>query len=268
MIKHKCLFFILIVFLAISTTLFAQDKSAINRILKSKEIRVGTTGKQPPFTVKAKDGKLMGYEIELARILADAMKVKLSFIEKPFAELLPALEKGEIDAIMSGMTITPERNLRVAFAGPYIISGKSVLAKAKRISELDEMNEINRPVIKVVVLEGTTSQSFVENFAPQVKIVTVSDYESGVDMILNDQADVMVADYPICVLSILRHPESGLATREEPLTIEPIGIALPPNDFLFHNMIRNYLNAIGMVGVLNDLEKKWFDDGTWLIRLP
>lgn len=268
MFKHKYLCAILIFILTTSTILMSQDKSAINRIIKNKEIKVGTTGKQPPFTAKAKDGKLMGYEIELAKILADAMKVKLTFVEKPFAELLPALEKGEVDAIMSGMTITPERNLRVAFAGPYIVSGKSVLAKAKRISELDEMVEINRPVIKVAVLEGTTSQTYVENFAPKVNLITVSDYESGVEMVLSDKVDVMVADYPICVISILRHPDEGLATLEEPLTIEPIGMALPPNDFLLHNMIRNYLNALNMIGVLKDLEAKWFDDGAWLIRLP
>ncbi|MFC2088725.1 transporter substrate-binding domain-containing protein [Calditrichota bacterium] len=268
MFKRKNLFVLIVFISAVSTFLFAQEKSAINRILKAKEIRVGTTGKQPPFTAKAKDGKLMGYEIELTKILADAMKVKLTFVEKPFAELLPALEKGELDAIMSGMTITPERNLRVAFAGPYIVSGKSILAKAKRISDLDEMGEINRPVIKAVVLEGTTSQKYVENFAPNVKLTTVSDYESGVELVLTNKVDVMVADYPICVISILRHPDEGLATLEEPLTIEPIGMALPANDFLLHNMIRNYLNALNMVGVLADLEKKWFDDGSWLIRLP
>ena len=268
MTLHKNLCFIVIIFFATSAIIFAQDKSAINRILKAKEIRVGTTGKQPPFSAKAKDGKLMGFEIELAKILADAMKVKLTFVNKPFHELIPALEKNEIDVVMSGMTITPERNLRVAFAGPYIVSGKSVLAKAKRINELDEMTEINRPLIKVVVLEGTTSQTYVENVAPNVKLVTVNDYELGVAMVLSDKVDLMIADYPICVISILRHPDEGLATLEEPLTIEPIGMALPPNDFLLHNMVRNYLNALNMVGVLSDLEKKWFDDGSWLIRLP
>ena len=70
------------------------------------------------------------------------------------------------------------------------------------------------------------------------------------------------------MLSILRHPEAGLATLESPLTIEPIGLALPPDAFQLHNLIDNYLNALGISGVLDALEDKWFHDGAWVIRLP
>jgi polar amino acid transport system substrate-binding protein len=59
-----------------------------------------------------------------------------------------------------------------------------------------------------------------------------------------------------------------LATLESPLTIEPIGIALPPNAFQVHNLVENYLNALQIGGVLDQLEKKWFQDGSWLIRVP
>jgi len=127
-IRKKLL--ICIIVLIIPTLLFSQDGKVLNKILKSGELRVGTSGSQPPFTMKSKDGQLMGYEIELAKLLIDAMNIKLKFVEKPFSELLAALEKGEIDVIMSGMTITPERNLKATFAGPYIVSGKSILAKS------------------------------------------------------------------------------------------------------------------------------------------
>jgi len=169
---------------------------------------------------------------------------------------------------MSGMTITPERNMKIAFAGPHIVSGKSILAKYKRLAALDEMNEVNRPAITVVALKGSNSQSFVERFAPKAKLVTTVVYEAAVQMVLKDKVDIMVADYPICALSLLRHPDAGLATLDQPLTLEPIGIALPPDSFLLHNMIENYLNALQMTGGLENLEMKWFEDGAWLIRLP
>jgi polar amino acid transport system substrate-binding protein len=70
------------------------------------------------------------------------------------------------------------------------------------------------------------------------------------------------------VLSILRHPDAGLATLEVPLTVEPIGIALPPDAFQVHNLVDNYLNALQIGGILEDLDAKWFQDGSWLIRLP
>ena len=266
LISKKILVFI--IFFSIPTLIFPQNGIVLDKIIKSGELRVGTSGSQPPFTMKAKDGQLMGYEIELAKLLTTAMKLRLKFIEKPFSELLPALEEGEIDVIMSGMTITPERNLKCSFVGPYIVSGKSILAKSKRIIDLDEMGEINRPTIKAAALKGSTSQHFMENFTPEINLILTEDYETAVRMILEDKVDIMIADYPICQLSILRHPDAGLATLEEPLTIEPIGIALPPNAFQVHNLIANYMNALQIGGVLRDLEAKWFQDGSWLIRLP
>jgi len=148
--KKMLAMFIIILF--IPTVMFSQGDKVLDQILKRGELRVGTSGSQPPFTMKSKEGQLMGYEIDIANLLAEAMSLKLTFFEKPFSELLTALEKGEIDAVMSGMTITPERNLKFMFAGPYTISGKSILAKAARLSALDEMGEINRPTIKVTAL--------------------------------------------------------------------------------------------------------------------
>jgi polar amino acid transport system substrate-binding protein len=78
----------------------------------------------------------------------------------------------------------------------------------------------------------------------------------------------MIADIEICQLTVLRYPESGLATLTEPLTIEPIGIALPPGDPLLINLVENYLAAIDMVGLLEELHAAWYTDGSWLIQVP
>jgi polar amino acid transport system substrate-binding protein len=78
----------------------------------------------------------------------------------------------------------------------------------------------------------------------------------------------MVADFPICALTMLRYPDAGLATLSKPLTIEPIGIALPPGDSLLVNMVTNYLGALEGTGLLELLEKKWFEDGSWLLQVP
>jgi len=266
-LKSRCII-ITLIFLLIPLLLYPQAGKVLDKILKNGELRVGTSGNQPPFTMKAKDGQLMGYEIELAKLLTDALEIKLKLVEKPFSELLPALGKGEIDVVMSGMTITPERNVKFTFVGPYILSGKSILAKAKRLSELDELGEINRGNVTVAALEGSTSQRFVETVIPNGKLTLTPDYDAAVKLVLEDKVDLMIADYPVCVLSVLRYPDSGLATLEESLTIEPIGMALPPQAFQLHNLIENYLTALEIDGVLIELEKRWFQDGSWLLRLP
>jgi len=250
----------------VPSTASAEDTLA--RIVERGELRVGTSGTQPPFSVKSKDGTLIGFEIDVAAMIARAMDVELKLVQKPFGQLLDALEADEVDLVMSGMTMTPQRNLRVAFVGPYLVSGKSILTKDATIARIDDASELDASKLTVVALEGSTSQRFVERQLSEAKLVTVADYDSGVAKILDDSADLMVADYPICVLSVLRHADEGLVTLAEPMTIEPIGIAVHPDDSLLLNMLENYLGALEAIGVLAELETKWFDDPAWLILLP
>jgi ABC-type amino acid transport substrate-binding protein len=240
----------------------------LSRIIDSGTFRVGMSGTQPPFSMVDKDGQLFGHEVELAKILAKAMGVEVEFVKKPFGELLTALEKGEVDAVMSGMTMTPERNTRAAFVGPYVVSGKSILTKSSTIAALQDAEEIDRSTIKVTALKGSTSEKFVKKILEKTTYMGVDDYDTAVQMVLDGKADALVADFPICALSIMRHPDAGLATLNEPMTIEPIGIALPPGDSLLLNMVTNYLGALEGIGLLEALEVKWFEDGSWLVRLP
>jgi len=64
----------------------------------------------------------------------------------------------------------------------------------------------------------------------------------------NDKAQAMVADYPICTVSVYRFPDSKLATLKKPLSYEPIGVALPANDPLLVNLVQNFLNTLEKSG--------------------
>ena len=254
--------------LGASGAAFAVEAPALSRIVKAGELRVGMSGTQPPFTVKSKSGKLIGFEVDVANLLASAMGVELTLVEKPFGQLLSALEAGEVDLVMSGMTMTPERNLRVAFVGPYIVSGKSILTKSSTLAAIQETEDIDQSQVKLVALAGSTSEKFVKKVLPKTQLTTTKDYDEAVAAVLGGGADAMVADFPICALTVLRHPDAGLATLARPLTIEPIGVALPAGDSLLLNMVENYLGALEGIGLLDELEKKWFEDGSWLIQIP
>ena len=117
-------------------------------------------------------------------------------------------------------------------------------------------------------LSNSTSASFVRAAAPLATLVEVESYDAGVAMLIDGKGDAMVADMPLCVLSVLRYPEAGLTTLDRPLTIEPIGIAVSKNDPQFFNLVDNYLKAYEKTGVLTQLRKKWFEDSSWVAALP
>ncbi|GAG11697.1 unnamed protein product, partial [marine sediment metagenome] len=115
----------------------ASESPILSRILSSGTLRVGMSLGQPPLNFKGKSGKPLGLEVDMARGLAGLMGIELKIVEKPFSELLGALAGGEVDIVMSGMTITPERNAKTAFVGPYFLSGKSILTRSTNLAQAE-----------------------------------------------------------------------------------------------------------------------------------
>ncbi len=239
----------------------------IGRIIQKGELTVGTAASMPPFNMTTKEGKIIGLEADLARYMADSIGVRLKFKAMSFAKLLPALEAGQVDMILSNMTMTSERNLKVAFVGPYYISGKGVLTKIATLASITDPNALDRPQLKIVALEASTSQKFVEVVMPKAKLIKTKDYDQGVKMVIEGKVDAMVADHPICVVSVLRYPEQELFTIIAPFTYEPIGIALPANDPLLVNWVTNFLNKLEDSGVLKNVHDRWFKDTSWFDKL-
>jgi polar amino acid transport system substrate-binding protein len=245
----------------------ARVSPVLDRIVAKKELVVGTAASMPPFNMTTKDGKIVGMEIDLANLIAGAMNVKLTLKVVPFNNLLAALEGGQVDMILSSMTITPARNLKVAFVGPYFASGKSILTKQANAESMNDVSKVNKPDKTLVVLKGSTSQVFAEKIFPKAKLLLADDYDQAVAMLREDKAQAMVADMPICQVSVYRYPDAGLATLQKPLSYEPLGMAIPPNDFLLVNLLQNLLNMMQKDGSLEMIIDRWFKDGSWVSQL-
>ena len=258
-----------VVLMAVWGQVFAAGISPVlDRIQANKELVVGTAASMPPLNMTTKDGQIIGVEMDLARFFASGMEVKLTLKPMNFSDLLPALEAGQVDMVLSGMTMTPGRNLKVAFVGPYFASGKSVLAKMVNVGLVDEIAKMNNPDKVLVALKGSTSQMFVERVIPNAKLVLADDYDQAVAMVRNDKAIVMVADYPICMVSVYRYPDAKLGTLEKPISYEPVGVALPAGDPLLVNWVQNFLQTLEKTGQTKMLLEKWFKDTSWVSRLP
>jgi polar amino acid transport system substrate-binding protein len=246
----------------------ARLTPVLDRIQAKKELAVGTAASMPPFNMTTKDGQIVGMEIDLAQLIAGAMNVKLTLKAIPFNDLLPALEAGQVDIILSSMTITPLRNLKVAFVGPYFVSGKSILTKEKNVESMNEVSKINKPDLVLTALKGSTSQIFAEKVFPKAKLLLTENYDEAVAMVRQDKVQAMVADMPICQVTVYRYPDAGLATLKNALSWEPIGMAIPPNDPLLLNWLQNFLNTVEKDGTLGMLVDRWFKHGSWVSRLP
>lgn len=251
-----------------STSIQAKASDDVfSSIVDSGILKVAMSGDQPPYNVLDRNKSLMGFDVDLARALAMAMQVELEIIEVPFGDLITTLNSGKADMIISGMAITAQRSQLVTFIGPYNVSGKSMLS-TRDVMERVSKDGFNTADNHILALEKSTSQDFVKSKMAKAKLTTISNYEEGVKLLLAGKADILVADMAICKLSVLRNPGTGLVTSKKPLSIEPIGIAIPLNNAPLENFVRNYLTTYQKMGMIDALQKKWFENSSWIVALP
>ena len=262
--------FVFVVLLSALSLMFAMPASAgpaMDRIIKKGELVIGTSGAQPPMTATTKKGEIIGLDVDISRAMADAMGVKVKFVSMPFPKLLPALEAAQVDMILSGMTITPKRNQKVAFVGPYYVSGKGILAVAEKYAALQEAKGLDTPEVTVAALKNSTSQKFAETVMSKAKLILTNSYEEAIDLLLKGKIDVIVADFYFCALTAYRYQDKKLIAGKSPLTFEPLGIAMT-EDTLLINWVQNFMNIFRGTGKLKEVGEKWLSGGSWIDELP
>lgn len=268
-LKHTLLFVMLTAFLSgFAGGAVAADSPVLDRVVEKRVLRVGMSGSQPPFNVKSRSGSLIGIEVDLATAIAAGLRVELEIVQKPFGELLGELDAGRVDMVMSGMAVTPERSQNVSFVGPYLMSGKSILTKSSTLAGVGDTGAINSADVTLAALSNSTSEMFAKRALPEAKLVAVADYDEAIQLLTEDKVDAVVADMPICALSIMRFPDAGFATLKQPFTYEPIGIAVPPNDPQFLNLIDNFVDAMEATGALERVRQNWLNNNSWIAALP
>lgn len=252
----------------LSVGIHPSGQDCVHRIIESGKLRVGISGLQPPLNMKNKAGELVGLDVDLSRALADAMNLELVLVERPFAKLLPGLTAGDFDLVISSLTITPARNAQVAFAGPYMISGASLLTRTDLVGELGDINTLDSPDRTWAALAGSTAEALIRDAFPNAKLVTTDDLPAIVSQIQSGEIDGIISDLPYVRFELARNPGAGLDILPTPFTTEPLGVALPPNSPLFANLVQNYLNTLEYTGQLIQMKARWLNGGDWLSEIP
>jgi len=264
--KKRIIFVALLTVLTLVFTVAASAGPAMDKILKNKELVIGTTGAQPPMSGTSKKGEIIGLDIDIAKAIANAMGVKIKIITLPFNELLPALEEGEVDMVISGMTMTSERNQKIAFVGPYYVSGKGLLAVAQQYAAMQNAEGLNSIHVAVAALKDSTSMKYAKSDIPKATLKVTYSMDAALELLYKGEVDVVIADFPFCALTAFRNLEKNLIAGKTPLTFEPLGIALP-EDTLLINFVQNFLVTLQGSGELTKMTDQWLTGGLWVNKL-
>ena len=246
----------------------ADAGQVINRIVASGELVLGTPGDFPPFSVTSDQGDLIGFDISLARELAKSMNVNLRIVRVPFHQLIPTLKGGSVDMIMSGLSITPRRNMEIAFVGPYGNSGQTFLGRNEIVETLIEPLDLNKEGLTIAVLKDTTAEMTVRAVLPKTDLVLTTSLDQALIKLLEREVDGIISDYPFCKVSEYRYKNQGLSVYEKIFSYEQLGIGVLADDPLFINLLDNYLNLLVGSGALKGMQEFWFKSSDWIDALP
>lgn len=242
------------------------ERSTLAEILKRGELRVGLEAGYMPFEMRDRKGNIVGFDVDLARLMAKTMGVKLTLVNTQWDGIIPALLTDKFDILMSGMTITPERNLQVNFSEPYIYIGQSVLLHRKRAETITDHSQLNDPQYTVATKLGTTGEIATKRFLPKARIKT---FETEVDAAMevrSGRADAFVYDLPYNLVYAAQFPDA-LVHLNEPFTREALGWAIRKGDPDFLNWLNHFLRQIKDDGVYEALHRKWFENTAWLANV-
>ena len=236
-----------------TTTVFSSD---LDIILKNKKLRIAVDTTYPPMEFEGDDGKPVGLDIDLAREIANRLKVNAEFVVMPWDGILAGLKSNRYDMIMSSMNITDERKQQVNFI-PYISMGQVFLTKknAKKVS-----TEKDLAGLVVAVQADTTSYTAVENFKKSgIAIKEIKAFKNATETfsaIKANQAQVIVIDEAVGLYYSGMDAKSFTVTGEA-MKPEPIGIAVSKSDAKLQATLSTIMKQIKEDGTFKNIYKKW-----------
>ncbi|WP_258238289.1 transporter substrate-binding domain-containing protein [Arcobacter sp. CECT 8983] len=245
-------------------------KSTLNEIVKRGELRACLDPGYMPFEMKDKRGRIIGYDIDYGKKMAKEMGVKFTPVATAFDGIIASLLTGKCDIIMSAMTITQQRNLKINFANPYTVLGQTVLISKELEGKVTEASQLDKKGYTIVTKLGVTGEIVAKKFFKNAKVVTFETEPDALSEVLNGKADAFIYDKPYNILFMTDKGKGKLVHLDTPLTYEPLGWAIRKGDPDFLNWLNNFLRQTQedkLVDFHGKLNKKWLQDTDWLKRV-
>ncbi|MCD6545208.1 MAG: basic amino acid ABC transporter substrate-binding protein [Thermotogae bacterium] len=206
---------------------------------------VGTEATFPPFEYYNENNEIVGFDIDIAKKIADALGVKLKIVDTAFDGLIPSLLTKKLDVVIAGMTITKERAKVVSFSDPYFIAGQVIVIR-KGNPPIKDLNGLKGKVVAVQL--GTTGDLVVSDLKGLKEIRRFTKFTDAFLELKNRRVDAVVLDSAVAKAYVLSNPD--LEITSDVLSSEQYGIAVRKED-------KDLLQFVNKV--LEDMRKSPYD---------
>jgi len=253
--------------LALATLATPAFAGALEEIQKRGSLRVGMEPGYMPFELTNKKGEIIGFDVDMAKRMAKAMDVELELVSTAWDGIIPALLTQKFDVIMSGMTLTQQRNMQINFADPYIVIGQTILIRKELAGKVENYQDLNDPQYTLGSKLGTTGEQATKRMIPRAEYISYETEQEGILELVNGKIDAFIYDLPYNAGAFVQRGQGKLVHLDTPFTYEPLAWAVRKGDYDFINWLNNFLNQARNDGTYEKIYAKWFKDDAWMKEL-
>lgn len=240
--------------------------SVIEDIKKRGAIKIGLSI-FTPWSMRDKNGELIGFELDVGRKLAEDMGVEPEFIPTAWDGIIPALVSGKFDVIISGMTTTPERNLTINFTNPYAYSGLTMLTNIEMTDGM-ALEDFNSPDITFSARRGATPAALIAEMFPEAELLLFDEDGAAAQEVLNGNAHATMASEPAPSTEARRYPDKLAVPFDMTFSATGESFGLRKGDPDALNYFNNWINIHTRNGWLKQRNDYWFKTDEWADQVP
>ncbi len=201
-------------------------------------LKVGMELDYPPFEMIDKEGRPSGISVDIAHALGRYLQREVVIENISFIGLIPALQNGKIDIILSSMTDTPEREQVISFSDPYMTLGLALLISQK--SDLASIAQANQTGRTIVVKQATTSQQWAMKHLPNAKVRVLDKEAMCILEVVQGKADAFIYDQLAVCRAWLEYPKETRANLN-PFQDQKMAIGLRKGDISLREDINTFI---------------------------
>jgi polar amino acid transport system substrate-binding protein len=221
-------------------------------IIQKGVVRIIVFGDVPPFGFTNANRELEGFDVDLAKKIAEALGVKLELVQATAANRIPYLLTDRADMNVAAMSVTAERARQIMYSAPYADTSLSVYGPKNLAVKAPA--DIGRN--KVSVAKGTTEDLVLTSLAPRADIMRTEDNATAVQAYLSGQSQLLAANSVVVVDLAKRNPNKEFDFKFS-LRRAPAHVTIRMGE---HNLLRwldTFIFQATLNGTLNELHVKW-----------
>ena len=241
--------------LAVAVPVNAQ--SALNDILSTGVLKVGTTGDWNPMSVRdPATNSYKGYDVDVMTQLATDLGVELKFVPTDWKTLVNGVVAGNYHMTGSA-SISPARLKAAGYSSSYISVEILPFTTEEKAGRFNDWNSINKNDVKVATTLGTTFEKSVRAWFPESNIVVVEAPARGFQEVLSGRADVFITSNIEGATLLTKFPNLRQIGVPEPRAPTPIAMLLPQADQVWINYLNSWIELKKAQGFFQDVAAKW-----------